>query len=191
MDQATRHLTPSLRNNSSTEVVYGYFRKVLTHDRWTPISSGKVAREVGIAQSTANKAIQKLATRGKVLRQYGYGRKDACAYRLPPPASSAPASKSPPPPAKPTDSLGQTIQNMRELERIMGNLPVTSASFDLLLKARGDLMRLTAALRSSNVSEAVERLGVLFEMVNPALDEVSLEGQMVRSAMQDFRALSQ
>ena len=191
MDQAACQHTPSLRHSSSAEAVYSYLRKVLTHDRWMPISSGKVAREVGIAQSSANKAIQALAAKGRVLRQYGHGRRDACAYRLPKSPEAPKAKPVRQVPLKPSDNLSETIRNMRELERIMGGLPPGSASFNLLLKARGDLLRLTAALRSGNAAEAVERLGVLFEMVNPDLEETSIAGQMVLSAMQDFRAIAQ
>jgi len=189
MDQATVHLSAPSRSISSKTRVLAYFHKVLTPDRWTPISSHKVAIEVGISQSNANKAIQALAADGMIERQYGYGRKDACAYRLPRPPAATRHAVTPQPPVKPGDSLGQTIRNMRELERIMGDLPPASASFQLLLKARGDLLRLTAALRSGNAAEAVERLGVLFEMVSPDFSEITIEGEMLRSAMQDFRRL--
>lgn len=190
MDQAARFFSAPKRPASSKTVVFAYFAKILTHDRWTPISSGKVAAEVGISQSCANRAIQALATDGKVERQYGYGRKDACAYRLPKPPEASQTVPVTPSPDQPSDTLAQTIRNMRELERILDDLPVSSASFDLLLKARGDLLRLTAALRAGSVAEAVERLGVLFEIVNPELDEASIQGQMVQSAMKDFQTLA-
>lgn len=74
------------------------------------------------------------------------------------------------------------------MERMLNTLDASSISFNTLLKARGDLLELTAALRSENPAEAIERLDVLFDMVSPFLDEVSIEGQIVQAVKQDFRA---
>lgn len=189
MDQAVAHSSRVLRNTSSKSDVFNYFRTVLTPDRWTPISSFKVAEEVGISQSTANRAIQLLAADGKILRQFGHGRKDACAYKL----TAAPKSKAPelPAPRKPGPhgSIPQAIADMRELEEAMGDMPVAGASFNVLLRERGNLLGLVAALQAGSVSDAVARLGVLFEMVSPDLEAVSTEGKIVQAAMRDFRAL--
>lgn len=190
MAQAARHNSANQLPASSKTLVYAYFVKILTTDRWTPLASTKVAREIGRSQTCVCKAIQALTAEGKVLRQYGHGRRDACAYRLPKTPDAPKAVPAAPQPVSPSTTLGQTIRNMRELERVMGDLPPSSASFALLLKARGDMLRLTAALRSGNAAEAIERLGVLFEMVNPDRDDDSIEGQMVKSAMQDFRTLA-
>lgn len=189
MDQAARHLSIRHYGITSKTVVLAYFVKILTPDRWTPIPANKVATEVGLALSTATKAIQALVADGKVLRQHGHGRKDACAYRLPkPPTAAKPVPAPTPRPVKPKDSLSETIRNMREMERMLNTLDASSISFNTLLKARGDLLELTAALRSENPAEAIERLDVLFDMVSPFLDEVSIEGQIVQAVKQDFRA---